>query len=425
MDQGDDEAIHARPVGEEGDRFTPLERLLFDCLRARDHAATLERLKGLSDPEWTSLIDLADEQMVGPTLRHHLLSPVFTPALPYQIRQLAGASQRRTAMANMRIHSDFRRVVLALQARAIPVIALKGLHLISLVYGDLALRTTGDIDLLVPARDLTSAGVVVEELGYAPLTAYHVSRRALPYCEHHLPRFIKRGETPVEIHWHITGPDSTLSIDVENVWDRAVPARIAGVDALVFSPEDLLLHLCVHATYSHLCEVSTRPWCDLAQTIRRHSESMDWVQIVARAGRWRCRRGTYLALRLARDLLSAAVPDDVLESLKPAEFDERILRLAMLQRHRNSGLNVPFVQAWNQHTLAGRLRTCWSRVFLPKDQLAGMYNLPRFSRLVYALRLKDLVKRHWRTAVRLQRGDAALTELDRRSIALLEFLAEP
>jgi len=417
--------IHARPAGEEDESLTPLERVLFDCLRARDHAATLERLKTLSDQEWGSLIDLADEQMVGPTLRHRLLSPVFTLALPDEIRQITGASQRRTAMANMRIHSDFRRVVLALHERAIPVIALKGLHLISLVYGDLALRTTGDIDLLVPAKDLSSAGVVVEELGYAPLAAYHVSSRALPYCDPHLPRFMKPGATPAEIHWHIVGPDSTLPIDVKEVWDRAVPARIAGVDVLVFSPEDLLLHVCFHATYQHLCEFSARPWCDLAEIIRRHGESMDWVQIVARAGRWRCRRGTYLALRLARDLLDAAVPDDVLESLRPAELDERILRLAMLQRHRNSGLNEPFVQAWNQHTLAGRLRTYWSRVFLPKDQLAHMYNLPRFSRLVYATRLKDLVKRHWRTAVRLQRGDAALTELDRRSIALREFLAEP
>ena len=260
---------HTRPVGEEHDRVTPLERLLFDCLRARDHTATLEQLKTLSDQEWTSLIDLADEQMVGPTLRHHLLSPVFTPALPDQIRQLAGTSLRRTAIANMRIHSDFRRVVLALHERGIPVIALKGLHLLSLVYGDLALRATGDVDLLVPAKDLISAGAVVEELGYAPLTAYHARSRALPYSWHHLPRFLKGGAPPVEIHWHIVSPDSTLSVDVRDLWDRAVPARIAGVEVLVFSPEDLLLHLCVHATYQHLCEFSARPSCDLAETIRR------------------------------------------------------------------------------------------------------------------------------------------------------------
>ena len=143
--------------------FTAPERLLFDCLRDRDLAATRERLKALSDQEWTALLDVADEQMVGPRLRHRLLSPVFSPALPDKITLAAGAMQRRTAMVNMHIHADFRRVVLELHKRAI-VIVLKGLHLISAVYGDLALRSTGDIDLLVPARDLSSAGAAVEAL---------------------------------------------------------------------------------------------------------------------------------------------------------------------------------------------------------------------------------------------------------------------
>lgn len=358
--------------------------------------------------------------MVGPTLRHRLLSPGFRSTLPFQIGQTASASQRHTAMANMGIHSDFRRVVLALHERAIPVIALKGLHLLSLVYGDLALRATGDIDLLVPAKDLIGAGAVLAKLGYAPLTAYHISG---PYPFQHLPRFMKDGATPVEIHWHIVSRDSALLIDIKEVWDRAVQARIAGVDVLVFSPEDLLLHLCVHATYSHLCEFSARPWCDLAETIRRHSESLEWNELAARAGRWHCRRGTYLALRLAKDLVGAAIPSDLLESLKPIDFDERILSLAMSQRHRDAGLPEPFVQAWNQPALVDRLRTYWSRVFLPRDQLIHIYGRSRFSHLLYAFRLKQLVKHHWRTAVRLQRGHAALTELDRRSIALREFLA--
>lgn len=144
---------------------TPLERLLFDCLRVRDQKATLGQLKALSDTEWTSLLELAAERMVAPMLWHRLLSPGLKPALPDRITRTLKAEQRRAATANMRIHLDFREVVLALHGCGIPVIALKGLHLVSLVYGDLALRATSDIDLLVPIEDLVSAGSVLTDLG--------------------------------------------------------------------------------------------------------------------------------------------------------------------------------------------------------------------------------------------------------------------
>ena len=39
-------------------------------------------------------------------------------------------------------------------------------------------------------------------------------------------------------------------------------------------------------------------------------------------------RGVYLSLRLARDLVSAAVPDAVLTALQPAEFDDTLIAVA-------------------------------------------------------------------------------------------------
>lgn len=425
-----DEVIDARAAGgEKDDRLTPLERLLFDCLRARADGATVERLKTLSEQELTSLIDLADEQIAGPTLWHRLLSPACMPALPDHTRQTTVARQRRTAMANMRIHCDFRRVVLALHECSIPVVALKGLHLLSLVYGHLARRATGDIDLLVPAKDLASAGAAVHALGYQPLSPYRISHDSMPYAWHHLPRFVKSGASDVEIHWHIVDPswvDTTLSPDINELWDRSVSARVAGVDVQVLAPEDLLLHLCIHATYGHLCEFAARPWCDIAQTITRYSGSLSWQEVTSRATRWRCRRGTYLALRLARDLVGAAVPDDVLESLRPANLDEHVLTRAIRRRHRVR-LPLPIARLSGQRGSVGKLRSSWKRVLLPRDVLADIYNVPRSSRFIYVfypIRLVHLVRHHWQTVFRLHHRDPALTTLAADLVALSEFLAE-
>jgi hypothetical protein len=375
-----------------------------------------------------SLIELADELMVGPMLRRRLLLPALEHHLPAQVRLAITAEHRRTAIVNMRLHADFRAVILALQRGGIPAIALKGLHLATLVYGDLALRPTGDIDLLVRAADLAEAGAVVQGLGYIPRGPYRVSDDGVPYSWPHLPRFVKAGATAVEIHWHLMNPTWTGSpvwMDVNELWDRAVPARIAGLDAQVLATEDLLLHLCIHATYAHMCEFSARPWCDIAETIRQSHARLTWDAVTARAERWHCRRGVYLALRLARDLVGAAVPDDVLEALVPVDFDDQILTVAMRQRHR---VRMPgdIAELRARRSPAAKLRVFWKRVLIPPDALADAYNVPRSSRFIHAyylIRAKDMVRHYWDTVFQLHRGDAALTALARDTLALREFLA--
>ena len=83
--------------------------------------------------------------------------------------------------------------------------------------------------------------------------------------------FIKNEATPtdihLEIHWHIDRSSHPFTIDLDGMWERALPAIIAEVEALVLSPEDLLLHLCLH-TCKHKLTGGLRPFCDIAETIR-------------------------------------------------------------------------------------------------------------------------------------------------------------
>jgi hypothetical protein len=222
-----------------------------------------------------------------------------------------------------------------------------------------------------------------------------------------------------------TWTGSTPWTDIRELWDRATPARIAGVDVQVLSPEDLLLHLCIHATYAHMCEFSARPLCDIAETIRQLHGRLAWQEVTTRAERWHCRRGVYLALRLARSLVGADVPDEVLHALRPAGFDDQILTVAMRQRH-GARVRDDVAKLQASRNPAAKLRVFWKRILIPADALADAYNVPRSSRLLYAfylVRAKDMAKRHWNTVFRLHRGDAALTTLARDTLALQEFLA--
>lgn len=200
-------------------------------------------------------------------------------------------------------------------------------------------------------------------------------------------------------------------MEIDELWARAVTARVAGIDALVLTPEDLVLHLCIHLT-NHLYAFCARACGDLAETIREYRASLSWDLVAERAVRWRCRRGVYLALRLAHDAVGADVPDTALRSLTPNGFDEGILAVAMRQQPASQDRVSAAVAKLTTHSLFRNLRTLGRRVCLPPAELARRYNLTQSSPLLfawYAVRLRDVVMDSVNTGVGLHR-ERALSE---------------
>jgi hypothetical protein len=231
---------------------------------------------------------------------------------------------------------------------------------------------------------------------------------------HHIPPFVRHGLSTIEVHWHITPPPS--AVPVEELWQRAVPARIAGVDTHVFAAEDLVLHLAVHATYNSRCVVSVRACCDLAEVAR--TQPVDWDVVAGRAQRWKVGAGTYLLLRLARELLDAPIPRDVLDALAPRDFDERLLRIALrgeVDRHRTGRLR-------HAGGTVAKLRAVKELFFVRRNELADANNVARSSPLVYGLyvrRAARLLKR-WPEVVAAHRSDGRVAA---ESAALDRFLS--
>ncbi|HEY5261701.1 MAG TPA: nucleotidyltransferase family protein [Solirubrobacteraceae bacterium] len=93
------------------------------------------------------------------------------------------------------------RTMAALADAGICSAALKGPILSEAIYGDVGRRWSGDLDLLVSARQLGSAVEVVRTMGYgAP--SDHVDRRGLPLLHFSLQH--QREMLPrVELHWRV------------------------------------------------------------------------------------------------------------------------------------------------------------------------------------------------------------------------------
>jgi hypothetical protein len=229
----------------------------------------------------------------------------------------------------------------------------------------------------------------------------------------------------VELHWRLAANDLPPQGDL---WQRAVPLRIAGVETLGLCPEDLLLHLCVHGCYGHRFVIGLRPICDVAEVVRHFGGTLAWADIEARARRYHWHRGVYLMLRLAKDLLGAAVPDEVLRARPSGDLDHalRTARFLILEGNQiGRGLPSGVASVSSAATWPARIRALGRSLFVPRAALARDFRLPPDAPrlLLYSMRVKDLLKRHGPVVVRLLRRDPTLTPIARDVAMIQQWLA--
>ena len=130
---------------------------------------------------------------------------------------------------------------------------------------------------------------------------------------------------------------------------------LAGAEALVLSPEDLLLHLCQHM-HKHNLIGGIRPLCDIAHVVEHYNNTIDWMEFRARSYQWGVAPYVYLALYLAKELLSAVIPGALLADFEPAGFDRAVTHWAKERILENCESSSNVVQlCWKDHRVRDRL----------------------------------------------------------------------
>ena len=291
-------------------------RFLCDFLSGRKIPEV--RLEKLLPADWDSLVVLALRFKVGGLFYREIKSRNFPNELiPVDARNILREAYRSRATMNTSLFFDALKVLKSLDDNQMPVIALKGLSLAKNIYGDIALRPMSDIDLLVKEEDLVRAGRILLALGYKP---YFTTWESTSKIDRHLPYFMNKSGTIIELHWNIVDSDIPIKVDLNGLWKRACLIKVDNVEVRVFSPEDLLLHLCIHAC-SHLqYAIDLIPFCDVAGLIKTSGDKIDWQIVIERATRWGGQKCVYLMLLLVRELLGAAPPDKIMSEIKPDDY---------------------------------------------------------------------------------------------------------
>lgn len=397
--------------------LSPAARHLLAALHEREgqDRALLARL---SDPDWVAVADLAVRQRVAPLLYSRADLPI-PAAVRATLRARADYAVRRA----LQLQAALRDLAARVAPLGIDLVALKGMHLAMAVYPSAALREMGDIDVLVPEARVREVYETARAAGYAPVPQVsHLSHELAMQVSHHLPA-LRAGVVGLEVHHGLTPPNSATTIPVGAVLQRAQLIRkdwqVRGL-----APEDLVLHLCVHAAGNHELQIDLRPLCDLQAVVLKFGTTLDWDIIVSRAQEWGCQRLVGLMVMLTHRNLGVAVPAEVVayfsaqvpEEMKQAALHGLTDDLQLMQGRSVEAARLVGATGWREWWQRG-----WRRVALPPQELGVAYagaergGWRRWQALVR--RVVYVIRRHgpWVLRVKWQREEGLRSAVHRRN----------
>ncbi|MHB8910465.1 MAG: nucleotidyltransferase domain-containing protein [Syntrophales bacterium] len=409
---------------------TQIDELLLYYLRASPDKIGDGKVKPLSEVDWEDLLQQSDKQAISPLLYHRLCTLYSDTPVSANVRGKLRQAYLENAARNLGLYQNLGTVLTILRRDRIPVIVLKGAHLAAHIYGNLTLRSMGDVDLLVHQDDVMKVEAALLGIGYIP----HDHSRIMGRDNRHFAYRLSKSTMWLEIHWTLLPSAFSFNIDMDGQWERARAATIAGVDAAVLSPEDLLLHLCLHA-----CEQGFRPGlrslCDICWTLQHHRSDMDWEAMRCRSRQWGIVNCVYLTLRLTRELLGGALPDGWLEVLRPDDFQERFMAVAKEQifsTRPGSGGAPPLppyiAQFWGSRRLPEKAALLLKETFIPREAMARMYPAPADSLRIYfyyAKRIRDLLRFHGHHVWRLLRDEEGIRASAKDLALFTDWLMSP
>jgi len=391
-------------------------RLLCDFLSGRKIPEA--RLEKLSPADGESLVDWALRFKVGGLFYREIKSRNFpTELIPVDVRNRLRDAYRNFATRNTSLFFDALKVLKSLADNQLPVIALKGLSLAKNIYGDIALRPMSDMDLLVKEEDLVRAGRILLTIGYKQ---YFPAWESMLKTFHNLPPFTNKSGAMIELHWNIVTPDSPIKVDLDGLWERACLIKVDNVEVRAFSPEDLFLHLCIHACFHLQTGIDLIPLCDMAGLIKTSADKIDWQIVVDRATRWGGQKCVYLMLLLVRELLGAAPPDKIMSEIKPDDyqsvfFDEALEQIFDVDVSPSGQLIVVRIGQLSKikkvKGIKGKVLALLKKAFPSREYLTRMYPVSVSSPkiyLCYLFRLSRLIVYYTIVLLRLFRRDQSV-----------------
>jgi hypothetical protein len=204
------------------------------------------RVAAKTPVDWARFLRIVDRHRIWGLAREGLTRAGVAP--PAEIDSALAAKVSAVSRRNLVLAAETSRLCRLFREATLPAVFVKGVTLSALAYGDIAIKHSRDIDILVSPARVMEARAVLERAGYAlkhPLPALTESQLELLLRHGREWEFLREaGGIATELHWSLTY-NGLLMRDVDVSCPLAA-VRVGDAEIPTFRIEELFVYLCVH-----------------------------------------------------------------------------------------------------------------------------------------------------------------------------------
>ncbi len=226
---------------------------------------------------------------------------------PQKVNKNLQQIYRRTAFRNLeQLHSTLN-LLSVLSDNGISAIPLKGAASSDLLFNDLGVYPSGDIDLLIHPSQLFQAKEVLCGVGgYRQVDS--ISEEDLLASHYHL--LVQNNRFLVELHWNLV--KRYFEVPGDFWWQETRATDWNGTITSELSIEKYLMYT-IFRLFDH-CFFPLRFFVLVGGIIDRHSNEIDWEKLMDYAGQYKMKRLVVFTLTLLNEILNTRVPATVMQT---------------------------------------------------------------------------------------------------------------
>ncbi|MEU1762950.1 nucleotidyltransferase family protein [Micromonospora sp. NPDC005652] len=298
-----------------------------------------------ADLDWGLFVDLAFRHHVLPLVGRNILNHQLHPGLARQggflHEEMFANAYQVNQVRNEALARELVTMLCELARRSVRPVVRKGAVLGQELYGDVGVRRSFDIDLMVEPDELPIVEEVLSGLGYAEgnlsknrrIVVPRDRKQAVfwamrvPNRQFHRPtseRFV--GAFVVDLCLNHFLPGTGYDLPAGGLANRSRTLYLFGVPARAFTPEEMVIDLTTHlfkeATSLHYMklakDLTVSKFLDIATLVS--TWPIDWAAVLDRVDSYGVREPVYFALHYTDVVYPGSVPGDVLAALRVSDL---------------------------------------------------------------------------------------------------------
>ncbi|MFE4072843.1 nucleotidyltransferase family protein [Peribacillus sp. YIM B13477] len=214
-------------------------KLILDIIKGSND----ESINSITDINWGEFLELAKHHRVYP-LVFSQIKKKYQDLVPLSIFQSLQQEYKKNTFQMLQLSGEMELVSTLFNKNKIRLLFLKGPVIAQELFGDISLRTSKDLDILISISDLKKAERLLLNCGYQKEEKNYLLNE-WKWRTHHISYYNPKKQIQIEIHWRLN-PFPSNEPSFNNLWRSRRVSGLTTAPIYYLGKEDLFLYLITH-----------------------------------------------------------------------------------------------------------------------------------------------------------------------------------